>query len=63
MSNHTTRFVLNVPDDLAKQTETLKKEVFYDRPYAEMYRQLIKLGLKSLNSQDKETNTSESNKP
>lgn len=63
MSDHTTRFVLTVPDDLAEQAENLKKEVFYDKPYAEMYRQLIKLGLTSLHSTEEEPNTSESNKP
>ncbi len=45
MANVTTRFMLTVPADMAEKAEALKKDLFYDKPYAEMYRQLIQLGM------------------
>lgn len=42
------RFVLAVSDDIAKQAEVLKKELYFDKPYAEMYCQLIRLGINAL---------------
>ena len=33
---------------MAKRAETLKKDMFYDKPYSEMYRQLILLGMEKL---------------
>lgn len=43
--------MLTVSDDIAKQAEVLKKEVYFDKPYAEMYRQLIQLGMDTLKEQ------------
>lgn len=37
--------MLTVPVDMAEKAEALKKNLFYDKPYAEMYRQLIQLGM------------------
>ena len=45
MANVAVRFMLTVPADMAEKAETLKKNLFYDKPYAEMYRQLIQLGM------------------
>lgn len=42
-----TRFTLSVPADIAEQVDRLKREQFYDRPYAEIYRYLIELGIKA----------------
>ena len=42
------RFMLTIPDEMAKKADFLKKEVYYDKPYAEMYRQLIQLGMDTL---------------
>lgn len=42
------RFSLTVPEEIAKETEKLKKERFYDKSYAEMYRNLIEIGLKEM---------------
>ena len=53
MAGKTTRFLLTVPNDLAQQTEELKRTVFYNKPYAEMYRRLIQLGIEQL-SENKE---------
>lgn len=41
----TTRFMLSVPEDMAERVDELKKTVFYNRSYAEMFRYLIRLGL------------------
>lgn len=54
MDTTTTRFMLTVPTDMANRAETLKKDIFYDKPYAEMYRQLIRLGMEELGKADKE---------
>lgn len=48
MATTNARFMLTVPDDMAKRAEALKKNIYYDRPYAEMYRQLIQLGMDTL---------------
>ena len=48
MTTGTTRFTLTVPKKKAKRAETLKKDMFYDKPYSEMYRQLILLGMEKL---------------
>lgn len=48
MSTNNARFMLAVPEDILKQSEALKRELFYNKPYAEMYRQLIQLGLDTL---------------
>lgn len=45
MASAAKRFTLTVPVDMAEKAEALKKNLFYDKPYAEMYRQLIQLGM------------------
>jgi hypothetical protein len=42
------RFTLTITDAMLERSRRLKKEVFYDRPYSEMYRELITLGLESM---------------
>lgn len=51
MATASVRFMLSVSDDIAKQAEILKKEVYFDKPYAEMYRQLIRLGIDALKAE------------
>lgn len=48
MANEATRFTLTVPNDMTKRAAALKKDIFYDKSYAEMYRQLILLGMEKL---------------
>ena len=48
MTDSTTRFTITVPEEIAERAEALKKDLFYDRSYAEMYRQLIRLGMEQL---------------
>ena len=42
------RLTLTVPEDMAEAAEKLKKEIFYNKSYAEIYRELIKIGLKEM---------------
>ena len=42
------RFMLTIPSDIEDEVEELKKGIFYNKPYSEVYRQLIQLGLDSL---------------
>ena len=48
MATTSVRFMLTIPDEMAKKADFLKKEVYYDKPYAEMYHQLIQLGMDTL---------------
>jgi len=43
-----TRFTLSIPNDMVKRAEAIKKDAYFDKPYAEMYRQLIQLGMDTL---------------
>ena len=45
------RFMLTVPEDVEADAAMVKRELFYDRPYSEMYRQLIRLGLDVMKAQ------------
>ena len=42
------RFMLSVPDDIEEEAAKIKRELFYDKPYSEMYRRLIRIGLDAL---------------
>ena len=45
------RFMLTVPEDVEADAALVKRELFYDRPYSEMYRQLIRMGLDVMKAQ------------
>lgn len=55
MNTKTIRFMLTVPKDMAQKAEVLKKNMFYDKPYAEMYRQLIQIGIEKFQEQSDRT--------
>ena len=42
------RLTLTVPEEMAEAAEKLKNEIFYNKSYAEVYRELIKIGLKEM---------------
>ncbi len=48
MSTKNKRFMLTLPDDIEVDAAEVKRDLFYDKPYSEMYRQLIRMGLDSL---------------
>lgn len=39
------RLMVSIPPDVKREIEDVKKQVYYDKPYAELYRQIIRLGL------------------
>ena len=45
------RLTLTVPEDMAEAAEKLKNEIFYNKSYAEIYRELIKIGLKEISKE------------
>ena len=45
------RFMLTVPEDVEADAAMVKRELFYDRPYSEMYRQIIRMGLDVMKAQ------------
>lgn len=48
MEKKKVRLTLNVPEEMAEEAEKLKKEIFHNKSYAEIYRELIKIGLKEI---------------
>lgn len=54
MSTQKRRFMLTVTADIEEEAAIAKREQFYDKPYSEMYRYLIRLGLDSLKAEKKE---------
>ena len=48
MEKKKVRLTLNVPEEIAAEAEKLKKEIFYNKSYAEMYRKLIEMGIKEM---------------
>ena len=45
------RLTLTVPEEMAEADEKLKNENFYNKSYAEIYRELIKIGLKEISKE------------
>jgi len=54
MATKNARFMLTIPEDIAKRAEVLKKDTYYNKPYAEMYRLLIQFGMDSLEYKKRE---------
>ncbi len=48
MATNMNRVVISVPKDIETEVERLKQTTFYDKPYAEVYRQAIRLGLEKM---------------
>lgn len=42
------RIMISVPADIEQEIEQLKETRFYDKPYAEVYRTLLRMGLEKL---------------
>ncbi|MCI1958815.1 MAG: hypothetical protein LKJ25_04225 [Clostridia bacterium] len=53
MNTENTRFTLSIPKEMAEKVDTLKKDYFYDKPYSEMFRQFIQIGIENFDSQEK----------
>ena len=48
MEKKKVRLTLTVQEEMAEAAEKLKNEIFYNKSYAEIYRELIKIGLKEM---------------
>jgi hypothetical protein len=44
------RFMLYITPDIEAGADDLKRRVFYDKPYSELYRFLLTLGLEEVNN-------------
>lgn len=45
------RVMISIPPDLEKDIQKLKRTEFYDKPYSELYRKAIRLGLDKMAEQ------------
>lgn len=45
MANTMGRLMVSIPAEMKSEIDAIKQREFYDRPYAELYRQIIRLGL------------------
>lgn len=50
MAEKMNRFMLSLPQDLAQEVEALKKDEYFNKAYAEMFRDLIKIGVEAAKS-------------
>ena len=53
MATNMNRIMISVPTDIEAEIERLKKTTYYDRPYSEIYRDLIRLGMEKMNEDTK----------
>jgi len=53
MATNMNRIMISVPADIEAEIERLKKTTYYDRPYSEIYRDLIRLGMEKMNEETK----------
>ncbi len=54
MSTNMTRLMVSIPQDVKNEIDTLKQKEYYDKPYAELYRQIIRLGLEKMHENQSE---------
>lgn len=47
--------MVSVPSDIKDEIEAIKRRDFYNKPYAELYRQIIRLGLASFKNDSSDT--------
>ena len=45
MANTMGRLMVSIPIEMKSEIDAIKQREFYDKPYAELYRQIIRLGL------------------
>lgn len=53
MATNMNRIMISVPADIEAEIKRLKKTTYYDRPYSEIYRDLIRLGMEKMNEETK----------
>ena len=45
------KMLMTVPDDIANKLKKLKREFYSDKPHTELYRDLLRLGIKEMEQQ------------
>ena len=45
MATNMTRLMVSVPQEIRNEIDVVKQKEYFDKPYAELYRQIIRLGL------------------
>lgn len=48
MINKMERLMVSIPAEVKNELDTIKRQQFYDKPYAELYRYIIHLGLEKM---------------
>ncbi len=46
------RVMISIPLEIKKEIEQLKQTEFFDKPYAELYRQILRVGLEHMHKDD-----------
>lgn len=54
MATNMNRIMISVPKDMEEEIRQLKETAYVDRPYSEIYRELIRLGMEKMNEGAKE---------
>lgn len=57
MATNMNRIQISIPKDIEEEIQRLKKTAYYDRPYSEIYRDLIRLGMEKMNETAKGNDT------
>ncbi len=58
MATEMKRIMVSITPDLEKGLDAIKRELFYNKPYSEVYRYVFALGLKAASVQGKATKKS-----
>lgn len=45
---HLKRVMITVPDDMSDKLKKLKKNLYFDKSHAELYRELLRLGIQAM---------------
>lgn len=53
MPTNMNRIMISVPNDIEEEIQQLKKTTYFDRPYSDIYRDLIRLGVEKMNEKTK----------
>lgn len=54
MATKMARLMVTVPQEVKNNIDNIKKNEYYDKSYAELYRQIIRLGLEKMNEMPSE---------
>lgn len=61
MANGMERLMVSIPTEVKSEIDIVKQQEFYDKPYAELYRHIIRLGLTKMRETVKKEERRKSN--